>query len=134
MSPSRSLVRVISARAEGVKRFLGPESDEWLPLRSRLQIARNSRSWHNSAEMECFICFVDDHPIENEGDVEFHHIKPFSDDGPSEPANIGPVCKEHHRRIRTLSLSVSRDQLAMARSLSMPTRAGSMNACADRDS
>jgi hypothetical protein len=60
-------------------------------------------------------CFVDDHPIENEGDVEFHHIKPFSDDGPTEIANIGAVCKEHHRRIRTLSLSEFRDQLAMAR-------------------
>jgi hypothetical protein len=26
-------------------------------------------------------CFVDDHPIEDENDVEFHHIKPFSEDG-----------------------------------------------------
>lgn len=60
-------------------------------------------------------CFVDDHPVEEEGDVEFHHIKPFSDDGPSEIANIGAVCKEHHRRIRTLSLSEFRDQMAMAR-------------------
>src|ERR1700677_3351365 len=58
-------------------------------------------------------CFVDDHPIEDEEDVEFHHIKPFSEDGPSETANIGAVCKEHHRRIRTLSLSEFRDQLAM---------------------
>jgi hypothetical protein len=24
-------------------------------------------------------CFVDDHPIESDGDVEFHHIKPFSE-------------------------------------------------------
>lgn len=60
-------------------------------------------------------CFVDDHPIENEQDVEFHHIKPFSEDGPTEIANIGAVCKDHHRRIRTLSLSEFRDQLAMAR-------------------
>ena len=58
-------------------------------------------------------CFVDHHPIADEGDVEFHHIKPFSEDGPSEIANIGAVCKEHHRRIRTLSLSEFRDQLAM---------------------
>lgn len=47
-------------------------------------------------------CFVDDHPIESDGDVEFHHIKPFSEDGPTEIANIGAVCKDH-RRIRTLS-------------------------------
>jgi hypothetical protein len=60
-------------------------------------------------------CFVNDHPIADEGDVEFHHIKPFSEDGPTEISNIGAVCKEHHRRIRTLSLSEFRDQLAMAR-------------------
>jgi hypothetical protein len=65
-------------------------------------------------------CFVDDHPIENERDVEFHHIKPFSEDGPSETGNIGAVCKEHHRRIRTLSLSEFRDQLAMARYFEHP--------------
>jgi hypothetical protein len=65
-------------------------------------------------------CFVDDHRIENEDDVEFHHIKPFSDDGPSEIANIGAVCKEHHRRIRTLSLSEFRDQLAMGRFFDHP--------------
>jgi hypothetical protein len=60
-------------------------------------------------------CFVDDHPIDNEDEVEFHHIKPFSESGPTEVANIGAVCKDHHRRIRTLSLSEFRDQLAMAR-------------------
>ena len=65
-------------------------------------------------------CFVDDHPIENEGDVEFHHVKPFSEDGPSEIANIGAVCREHHRRIRTLSLSEFRDQLAMDRFFEHP--------------
>lgn len=58
-------------------------------------------------------CFVNDHPIEDEDEVEFHHIKPFSEDGPTEIANIGAVCKDHHRRIRTLSLSEFRDQLAM---------------------
>lgn len=60
-------------------------------------------------------CFVEDHPIDDEGDVEFHHIKPFSEDGPTEIGNIGAVCKDHHRRIRTLSLSEFRDQLAMGR-------------------
>jgi hypothetical protein len=58
-------------------------------------------------------CFADDHPIVDENEVEFHHIKPFSEDGPSDVANIGAVCKDHHRRIRTLSLSEFRDQLAM---------------------
>ena len=65
-------------------------------------------------------CFADDHPIDDESDVEFHHIRPFSEDGPSDPANIGAVCKSHHRRIRTLSLSEFRDQLAMDRFFEHP--------------
>ena len=60
-------------------------------------------------------CFADDHPIDDANDIEFHHIKPFSEDGPTDPANIGAVCKDHHRRIRTLSLSEFRDHLAMDR-------------------
>lgn len=60
-------------------------------------------------------CFVDDHPVDDDEKVEFHHIKPFSEDGPTEVANIGAVCKDHHRRIRTLSLSEFRDQLEMDR-------------------
>jgi hypothetical protein len=67
-------------------------------------------------------CFVANHPIENEGDVEFHHVKPFSEDGPSDTANIGAVCRDHHRRIRTLSLSEFRDQLAMARFFEHPAQ------------
>jgi len=59
-------------------------------------------------------CFVADHPVDDEESVEFHHIRPFSEDGPTETANIGAVCKDHHRRIRTLSLSEFRDQLAIA--------------------
>ena len=65
-------------------------------------------------------CFADDHPIDEEGDVEFHHIKPFSESGLSDPANIGAVCKDHHRRIRTLSLSEFRDQLGMDKFFSGP--------------
>ena len=53
--------------------------------------------------------------IDDADDIEFHHIKPFSEDGPTDPANIGAVCKDHHRRIRTLSLSEFRDHLAMDR-------------------
>lgn len=66
-------------------------------------------------------CFVDDHPIDADEDVEFHHIKPFSEDGTTEIANIGAVCKDHHRRIRTLSLSEFRDQLEMDRFFNHPT-------------
>lgn len=65
-------------------------------------------------------CFVDDHPVDDENSVEFHHIRPFSEDGPSEIANIGAVCTDHHRRIRTLSLSEFRDQLAISRFFDHP--------------
>lgn len=58
-------------------------------------------------------CFIDDHPIEDESDVEFHHIRPYSDEGPTDINNIGVVCKSHHKRIRTLSLSEFRDHLAL---------------------
>lgn len=65
-------------------------------------------------------CFVDDHPIADASEVEFHHIRPFSENGPTELANIGAVCKDHHRRIRTLSLSEFRDQLALERFFEHP--------------
>lgn len=65
-------------------------------------------------------CFADDHPIADETEVEFHHIRPYSEDGPTEVSNIGAVCKDHHRRIRTLSLSEFRDQLALERFFDHP--------------
>jgi hypothetical protein len=65
-------------------------------------------------------CFADDHPIEDDEKVEFHHIQPFSEDGPTEIANIGAVCRDHHRRIRTLSLSEFRDQLGLNRFFDHP--------------
>lgn len=65
-------------------------------------------------------CFAEDHPVDDDSEVEFHHVKPFSEDGPSDPANIGAVCKDHHRRIRTLSLSEFRDQLEMDRFFAQP--------------
>jgi len=58
-------------------------------------------------------CFVDGHPIEDEEQVEFHHIMPFGEGGPTNIDNIAPVCKEHHRRIRTLSLQEFRDKLEL---------------------
>lgn len=65
-------------------------------------------------------CFADHHPIAEETDVEFHHIRPFSEGGPSEIENIGGVCKVHHRRIGTLSLSEFRGRLEMDRFFSSP--------------
>lgn len=60
-------------------------------------------------------CFIDGHPIESLEDVEFHHIRPFSEGGPTTLDNIAPVCREHHRRIRTLSLQEFRDKLSLDR-------------------
>ncbi|MCG0274908.1 MAG: HNH endonuclease [Thermosediminibacteraceae bacterium] len=60
-------------------------------------------------------CFVDNHPIENLEEVEYHHIRPFCEDGPTNLDNIAPVCKEHHRRIRTLSLIEFRDKMKLDR-------------------
>ena len=56
-------------------------------------------------------CYVSEHPIEDEKDIEFHHIKPFSEKGKTELSNLAPVCKEHHRRIRTLSITEFRSRL-----------------------
>lgn len=60
-------------------------------------------------------CFVDGHPIEDPSQAEFHHITPFSEWGPTDINNIAPVCKEHHKRIRTLSLQEFRDKLNLER-------------------
>jgi len=56
-------------------------------------------------------CFVDGHPVADEGDFEFDHIIPFAEGGKSEAANIGAVCKKHNREKGTLSLSEYRDRL-----------------------
>ncbi len=65
-------------------------------------------------------CYVNDHPIENEEDIEFHHIKPFSEEGKTEISNLAPVCKEHHRRIRILSITEFRTRLEMEEFLKSP--------------
>lgn len=58
-------------------------------------------------------CFVDDAPLEDTTVIEFHHIRPYSEEGPTEISNIAPVCREHHKRIRTLSLTEFRDQIEL---------------------
>lgn len=49
-------------------------------------------------------CFVNDHPIDSDSEIDYHHIKPFSEHGPTEISNLAPVCREHHKRIDTLSI------------------------------
>jgi len=56
-------------------------------------------------------CFVNDHPIENEANIDYHHIKPFAHQGPTETTNLAPVCREHHKKIGTLSIIEFRARL-----------------------
>jgi uncharacterized protein YihD (DUF1040 family) len=58
-------------------------------------------------------CFIDNHPVKSKEELEFHHITPFSEGGSTDLQNMAPVCKNHHRRIGTLSLSEFRDKLSM---------------------
>ena len=58
-------------------------------------------------------CFIDNHPIEDLSQVHFHHIAPYSELGPTTKENIAPVCKDHHKLIRTLSLQEFRDKLLL---------------------
>jgi len=56
-------------------------------------------------------CFIDAAPIGEDEPIEFHHIRPFSHEGPTTLDNMAPVCKRHHRTIGTMSLQEYRDKL-----------------------
>ncbi len=58
-------------------------------------------------------CFVDGAPFGDDDAIEYHHIKPFSEDGPSTPDNVAPVCRKHHLTIGTMSLQEYRDKLEL---------------------
>jgi hypothetical protein len=58
-------------------------------------------------------CFIDDHPIESDEDIEFDHIEPYSEGGPTAISNIAVVCKRHNREKRNLALGEYRDRLAL---------------------
>lgn len=58
-------------------------------------------------------CFVNNHPIDNEEEIDYHHVQPFSLGGPTEIENLAPVCSEHHKRIGTLSIEEFRARLDM---------------------
>jgi hypothetical protein len=59
-------------------------------------------------------CFVNNHPIDDEKDIEFHHIKPWSFKQETLLDNLAPVCKDHHRRIGILSIEEYRSKLAIS--------------------
>src|SRR5436190_5951039 len=58
-------------------------------------------------------CFVNHHPMEDAADLEFDHIHPFAEGGPSITDNIAAVCKKHNREKGTLTLSEFRDRLEL---------------------
>lgn len=58
-------------------------------------------------------CFIDNHPIESEADVEFDHIRAYSTGGETTIDNIAVLCRRHNRDKRDLSLAEYRDRLAM---------------------
>lgn len=60
-------------------------------------------------------CFVDGAPIADDEPFEFHHIKPYSEGGPTNIDNIAPVCKRHHLTIGTLSLQEYRDKIQLGK-------------------
>ncbi len=58
-------------------------------------------------------CFIDNHPVDSAVDLEFDHINPYSEGGPSTVDN--GVCKKHNREKRTMTLGQYRDRLALKR-------------------
>lgn len=56
-------------------------------------------------------CYVNNHPIENDSDIEYHHIYPWSFKQETKIDNLAPVCKDHHRRIGILSIEEYRSKL-----------------------
>jgi len=58
-------------------------------------------------------CFVDGHPIESVNDIQFDHIRPVAEGGPSEVDNLAVVCRKHNQRKGKQSLTEYRDQLGL---------------------
>jgi hypothetical protein len=58
-------------------------------------------------------CFVTGDMIGQDENVQFHHIKPYSQIELTHIDNIAPVCEEHHKHLDTLSLQEFRDKLEL---------------------
>ena len=56
-------------------------------------------------------CYVNNHVIPDESQIEYHHIHPFSSTGVTERESFAIVCKDHHRRIGLLSIEEFRARL-----------------------
>jgi len=82
-------------------------------LKRQLSDSEKEKIIENHSKDGILRCFVDNAPIEDLTRFEYHHIAPFREDGPTNIDNIAPVCIDHHKRIRTLSLQEFRDKLRM---------------------
>lgn len=58
-------------------------------------------------------CFIDGHPVAAAADLEYDHVWPHSEGGPSEIENIAAVCKKHNREKGSLTLGEYRDRLEL---------------------
>jgi HNH endonuclease len=45
-------------------------------------------------------CFIDNHPVAAAADLEYDHIEPYAEGGPSTASNVAAVCKKHNREKR----------------------------------
>ena len=44
------------------------------------------------------VCFATGHPIADDENVQFDHIKAFSSNGATEIDNIAPMCETHNKK------------------------------------
>jgi hypothetical protein len=51
------------------------------------------------------ICAVDNHPVDSQNEIEYHHIHPYLFEEKLDNDNIATVCKKHHREIGHLSIT-----------------------------
>ena len=58
-------------------------------------------------------CFFNNHPIEDESNIDFHHFKPYLLKGPTKLSNLASICKKHHRVIGILSITEFRARLKL---------------------
>lgn len=70
---------------------------------------------HQVLQTQGLTCFIDGHPVGSADELEYDHVWPYSDGGPTEMENVAAVCKKHNREKGSLSLGEYRDRLALRR-------------------
>ena len=59
------------------------------------------------------VCFATGHPIPEDQNLQFDHIRAFADGGVSELDNIAPMCETHNKQKGSLPLGVFRVKLRL---------------------